>query len=113
MWGRFWSRPEPVTDTVIYHNNIYVEGKPSVICFSADWCFPCQQLGLVLDNISDEFPDVLMLKVDIEKAFKLTSKFNIGTIPSMVFFKNGSIYDLTTNGMSENELRERLKNLIK
>ena len=25
MWGRFWSRPEPVTDTVIYHNNIYTK----------------------------------------------------------------------------------------
>ena len=25
MWGRFWSRPEPVTDTVIYHKNIYIK----------------------------------------------------------------------------------------
>lgn len=25
MWGRFWSSPEPVTDTVIYHNNIYTK----------------------------------------------------------------------------------------
>lgn len=25
MWGRFWSSPEPMTDTVIYHNNIYTK----------------------------------------------------------------------------------------
>ncbi len=30
MWGRFWSSPEPVTDTVIYHNKYIPNSGPNM-----------------------------------------------------------------------------------
>jgi thioredoxin 1 len=66
-------------------------GKKPVVCdFFATWCGPCKMLSPVLDEVSQEFADkVKFIKVDIDKNFELAAKYEVMTVPCVMFFKDG------------------------
>jgi len=60
--------------------------KPTIIDFYADWCGPCKAVAPVLEELSDDFKDqVIIYKVDTELERELSSVFQIRSIPSMLF----------------------------
>ncbi|MFK5983795.1 MAG: thioredoxin [Flavobacteriaceae bacterium] len=60
--------------------------KPAIIDFYADWCGPCKAVAPVLEELSDDFKDqVIIYKVDTEVERELSSVFQIRSIPSMLF----------------------------
>ncbi len=59
--------------------------KPAIIDFYADWCGPCQMVAPVLEELSNEYPDVVIYKVDTEVEQELSAIFQIRSIPSILF----------------------------
>lgn len=59
---------------------------PAIIDFYADWCGPCKMVAPILEELSDEYQDKLVIyKVDTEEEFELSSIFGIRSIPSILF----------------------------
>lgn len=59
---------------------------PAIIDFYADWCGPCKMVAPVLEELSDEYKDKLVIyKVDTEVEQELSAAFQIRSIPSMLF----------------------------
>ena len=64
----------------------YKGDKPAIIDFYADWCGPCKAIAPVLEELSDEFKDqIIIYKVDTEVEQELSGVFRIKSIPSMLF----------------------------
>lgn len=64
--------------------------KPAIIDFYADWCGPCKVVAPILEELSNEYDDVVIYKVDTEVEQQLSAVFQIRSIPSMLFIpKNG------------------------
>ncbi|MBP5982388.1 MAG: thioredoxin [Fluviicola sp.] len=63
----------------------YKGDKPAIIDFYADWCGPCKVVAPILEELSNEFPDVLIYKVNTEIEQELSAVFQIRSIPSMLF----------------------------
>lgn len=59
--------------------------QPAIIDFYADWCGPCQMVAPILEELSDEYPDITIYKVDTEAEQELAAVFQIRSIPSMLF----------------------------
>jgi len=60
--------------------------KPVIIKFSADWCGPCRMIAPILDEINTELDGkVDFYQVDIEAEYDLASKFNIRSVPTVLF----------------------------
>ncbi|CAD5277420.1 MULTISPECIES: thioredoxin [unclassified Imperialibacter] len=59
--------------------------KPAIIDFYADWCGPCKMVAPVLEELSNEHPEVIIYKVDTEVEQELAAVFQIRSIPSMLF----------------------------
>ena len=60
--------------------------KPAIIDFYADWCGPCKMVAPILEDLSDDYKDqVIIYKVDTEVERELSSVFQIRSIPSMLF----------------------------
>jgi thioredoxin 1 len=59
--------------------------KPAIIDFYADWCGPCKMVAPVLEELSNEHPEVTIYKVDTEVEQELAAVFQIRSIPSMLF----------------------------
>ncbi len=60
--------------------------KPAIIDFYADWCGPCKMVAPILEELSDDYKDqIVIYKVDTEVERELSSVFQIRSIPSMLF----------------------------
>ena len=64
----------------------YKGNAPAIIDFYADWCGPCKMVAPILEELSDEYKDKLIIyKVDTEVEQELASVFRIMSIPSILF----------------------------
>ncbi len=59
--------------------------KPAIIDFYADWCGPCKMFAPILEELSNEYQDLVIYKVDTEVEQELSAVFQIRSIPSMLF----------------------------
>ena len=59
---------------------------PAIIDFYADWCGPCKMVAPVLEELSEQYQDELVIyKVNTEKERELSSVFGIQSIPTFLF----------------------------
>ena len=62
-----------------------------LVDFYATWCGPCQMLRPVLEELSDHFERVTVVKVDIDEFSELTKKHGIMSVPTMEIYKDGKL----------------------
>lgn len=82
-----------------------------IIDFYADWCGPCKTLGSVLNDIAPKNPSVLIVKINIEQFPNIAQQYNVKSLPTLLFFKNGSL-SKTMKGFNKKELLESIKNIF-
>jgi thioredoxin 1 len=82
-------------------NEAIASGKFVVVDFFAEWCGPCKQFGPTFKKVSSEFPDIIFIKVDVDKFKSLSEKYNIRGVPTVMVFAQGNaakpIKTLTNN----------------
>ncbi len=63
-----------------------------LVDFWAEWCGPCKSLGPILDDLSNEVGEgILISKVDIDNAQEIAAKFKVRSIPAIFIFKDGEL----------------------
>jgi len=61
-----------------------------LIDFWAPWCGPCQMLGPVMEEISNELSSVVkVVKVNVDEELDLSVKYNVSAIPTVILFNKG------------------------
>jgi thioredoxin 1 len=94
----------------------YKGGKPAIIDFYADWCGPCKMVAPILEELSNEYPNLLIYKVNTEIEQELSAVFQIRSIPSMLFIpldkqpmmQAGALPKSTLKEIIEKELMDAL-----
>lgn len=101
-------------DTELKVENIEKElkniSKPVIIDFFASWCGPCKMLSPVLEKISEKLGDSLeIVKIDIDKYPELANKYEIMSVPTLLFFLNGELIRRETGFMPEEKIFDLIK----
>jgi thioredoxin 1 len=60
-----------------------------VIEFFGDGCINCRMTEPVLNTLATENQNVKFIKIDTDKAAKLAEKYNISSLPTILFMKDG------------------------
>ncbi len=87
----------------------FVKKGNVVIDFYADWCGPCKVLGPIFDEASGKIKDAKFGKVDIDKNQKLAGRFQVMSIPTLLFFKDGEQVDRHSGVMRVEEIEKKIK----
>ena len=65
-------------------------GGLKVVDFFATWCGPCKMLTPILEELSEEMQDsVEFIKIDIDESMELAMEYQVTTVPTLVFIKDG------------------------
>ena len=75
-----------------FETDVVKASLPTVVDFWAEWCGPCKQIGPVLEEISDEMKDkVVIAKHNIDEEPNTPTKYGVRGIPTMLLFKDGQL----------------------
>ena len=80
--------------------------QPAIIDFYADWCGPCKMVAPILEELSNEYPNVTIYKVNTEVEQELSQIFQIRSIPSILFIPVGKQPMMQAGALPKNAIKE-------
>ena len=82
----------------------------AVVDFWATWCGPCRMIAPILDQLADEYDgQVKVTKLDVDSNQKTAMRFNVRSIPTLLFFRDGKLVDQVVGAVPKAQLDAKFK----
>ncbi|MCX7038696.1 MAG: thioredoxin [Spirochaetes bacterium] len=86
---------------------------PVVADFWAEWCGPCRMIGPVLKELAQVYKEkIKVVKINVDQEPDLAAKFNIQSIPTLLFVKNGQVVKQQIGAVPRQLLEKIIKELL-
>ena len=92
-----------------FQKEVLESDRPILLDFWASWCGPCRSILPVIDEISNEHPEIKVCKVNVDEEQELALKFDIMSIPTLLVIKNGKVVNQSVGAKSKSQILEMLK----
>lgn len=89
-----------------------VEQKKGLVLvdFWATWCGPCLMIAPVLDQLARDYDGKLRVaKLDVDANQRVAARFNIRSIPAVLFFKDGKHVDTVIGAQPKPVLESKIQ----
>lgn len=80
--------------------------KIVLVDFYADWCGPCKMLAPILEQISEENPEIKIIEVNVDEYSDEAKNYNILSIPTLVLMEKGKEKKRLVGLVSKEEILE-------
>lgn len=86
---------------------------PVLVDFFADWCGPCRVQAPVIEELTKEYKGkAKVVKIDVDANQQTASQYQIMSIPTLAFFKDGKAVERLMGLQSKDLIKEKLDSLI-
>lgn len=80
--------------------------QPVVVDFWASWCGPCQMVGPLIEQLSEEMPEVKFAKVNVDDELELARKYRVESIPTLLVFDAGKEVKRQVGALPKTAIRQ-------
>ena len=102
-----------VSDTKTWETDVIGSSTPVFVDFWAEWCGPCKQIAPILEEISNEMQDqVVVAKHNIDQHPNQRTKYGVRGIPTMLLFKDGELKSTKVGAIPKSEVVSWIKENI-
>ena len=77
--------------------------------FYSDSCIPCKRMSPVLAELEEEKPEVKLVKLNINFSAETAAKYEVTSVPTLVFFRDGSEVQRISGAVRKAQIEEILK----
>jgi len=85
---------------------------PLVLKFESASCAPCRQMKPVIDELSNEFPNVQFGIIDIMKSPALAGKYGVRGLPTFIIMKDNKIIDQFSGLLPIDQFKTRINKVL-
>ncbi len=85
--------------------------KIVLVDFYADWCGPCKIFSPILEDISNEYDSVKVVKVNIDDEIELAQHYGVTSVPTLIIIQNGKVVDRSVGAVSKLAIINMIKNI--
>ena len=95
-----------------FYDEVLNSKLPVMVDFSAEWCGPCQMQSPIVEILEKEYKDkAKILKMDVDQSGSTAGQYNVMTLPSFIFFRDGEPIANLTGSQTKKTLEEKLDSL--
>lgn len=84
-----------------------------VLKCGAEWCSPCRTMEPIIESVAKTMEGkAKVIDIDVEESPDIATEYRVRNIPTILYFKDGELKDKSVGAMSEDELINRINNLM-
>lgn len=102
-------RPQVVT-AESFEQDVLQSDRPVLVDFWAEWCGPCRIIAPTLEQLAEQYSgQATIAKLDVDANPKTPMRFNVRSIPTLLFFKDGQHVDTVVGAVPKAALDARIQ----
>ena len=96
-----------------FNAEVVMSAVPVLADFWAEWCGPCRIISPILSELAKTYKDKLKIaKINVDKEPEIAMQFNITSIPTLLFFKQGQMVKQQVGAVPRQALEKMVKELL-
>ena len=93
-----------------FKSKVLSSNKLTLVDFWAEWCGPCRAVGPVVEDLAKEYNGKVNIgKLNVDENPNTCQRYNITSIPTILFIKNGKVVDKLVGAHPRKQLVKKIE----